>query len=115
MPLIKDTGINTARSIAEIAIIANAISFVPSIAAFNLLIPASIFLYIFSRTTIASSMMIPIDKVRPTRVILFKSKPIKSIKAIVPMIEMGIDNADTNVIVIFLRKKNTIITAKNAP
>ena len=39
-----ETGIKTAKSIAEIATIANAISFVPSNAASNLLIPASCFL-----------------------------------------------------------------------
>ena len=44
MPLICDTGMKTASSIAEMARMAKAISFVPSTAASNLPMPASIFL-----------------------------------------------------------------------
>ncbi len=44
IPLMNDTGTKTARSIAEIAKIVKAISFVPSNAASNLPMPASIFL-----------------------------------------------------------------------
>ena len=54
-------------------------------------------------------------RVNPMSVILFKSKPIKFINAIVPKIETGIESAETIVMVKLRKNPKIIMTAKKAP
>ena len=115
IPSIKATGTKTANKTEEIANTENATSFTPSKEALNGSIPSSIFFVIFSITTIASSIKIPIARVRPIRVKRFKSYPKASIIANVPITEVGIAKADTIVAVTFRKKRKTIRTARNAP
>ena len=111
----KATGIKTANNTEEIAKTENETSFAPSKEARNGSIPLSIFFIIFSITTIASSINIPIARVSPISVKRFKSYPKASIIAKVPITEVGIAKAETKVAVTFRKNKNTIITARNAP
>ena len=73
------------------------------------------FLYIFSITTIASSMIIPIDKVKAVRVKIFKVWSLQPITAKTPNIDTGREIAAMIVKVKFLKNTNTIKEAKKQP
>ena len=90
------------------------ISCIPSNAAFKGGIVCA-FLLIFSITTMASSTKMPILKVSAMKVKRFKSKPIKSMRKKVEMMEVGIAMDAMSVALLLRKNKNTISTVKTMP
>ena len=72
MPAEKIRGINTETVVSVEAVIAIPTSVVPCIAASFLLLPSSIFRYMFSITTIELSTNIPTPRAIPARVIMLR-------------------------------------------
>ena len=77
LPERNASGTNTATRAIVVEITANPISLLPSIAACHRLFPISIWRYIFSRTTIASSTTSPIAKTKPSKVRILIVNPAK--------------------------------------
>ena len=75
MPPMKATGTKTARMVNEVAMTARPISAVPSRAASKWSLPRCRCRTMFSRTTIASSISIPMASERPIRVRMLRVKP----------------------------------------
>ena len=73
------------------------------------------FLLIFSMTTMASSTKMPMLKVRAMKVKRFKSKPIKSMRKKVEIMEVGMAMEAIKVALLLRKNKNTIITVKTIP
>ena len=74
MPPMKATGMNTARMDRVVAMTAGPISAVPSRAAVTWSLPISACRVMFSRTTMASSMRMPMARERAIRVMAFRVK-----------------------------------------
>ena len=115
IPSMNATGIKTAKRTDEMARIENATSLIPSKEASKGFLPSSIFFMIFSITTMASSIKIPMASVRPMSVRRLRSYPNALIIANVPITDVGIASAETMVAVTFLKKANTIMIDKKAP
>ena len=116
MPVINPTGMNTASRDKVVARTASPISFVPAMAAWKGSIPfSSTWRYIFSRTTIASSITMPTIRVSASIVIWLSEKPNAAMAAKAAMMETGIARAAIKVERKFQRKMKTIIAAKIAP
>ena len=116
MPSIKAIGTNTQSSTALILSTLKAISRTPSKLAFSgLLSPSCIFLEIFSTTTIASSINIPIPSVRASSVRRFRSKPKTSMIKNVPTMLAGIASAAMTVALKLRKKKKTMTTVSATP
>ena len=94
------------------AVTVNPISSVPFIAASLGVSPASINLAIFSTSTIASSITIPITNAKANRVIVSKLNPAIAITMQVPNKEVGIAKAVIKVALKFLKNGNTMAMAK---
>ena len=88
-PSKKMSGRKTAASVIEIEITAIKISFEPFIAASSGDKPSSIFLKIFSVTTIPSSTTKPVASTIASNVNTFTEKPIKYMTKKVPIKETG--------------------------
>jgi hypothetical protein len=93
MPFMNATGTNTARIDDVVASTARKICAVPSDAAFIGDLPPSRWRWIFSMTTIASSMRIPIDRDSASIVMLLNVKFIHCMKAKLVMTLVGIATA----------------------
>ena len=89
IPFIKATGTNTAMTDIVVASTASPISLVPSRAAVKWSSPRSKWRTMFSRTTMASSMSMPMAKDRAIRVSTFRVIPMKFITVKEEMTEMG--------------------------
>src|SRR5690606_35892837 len=104
-----EIGKNTTTITKVIAMTVNPISAAPSYAARTLFLPISMCLWMFSRTTMASSTNIPTTRERATKLIRFRVYPIKYIPIKVAISDEGIA---TITISAFLKLcKNNIITA----
>ena len=75
MPPMNDTGTKTAMIVKVVAMTARPISAVPSRAASKWSLPRCRWRTMFSRTTIASSISMPIARERPMRVSTLRVKP----------------------------------------
>ena len=109
---IKATGRKTATMVKVEAVTVNPISSVPLIAASLGFSPASINRAIFSTSTIASSMTIPITKAKANKVIVSKLNPAIAMTIQVPNREVGMAKAVINVALKFLKKGKTMAMAK---
>ncbi len=97
------------------AVIAPPTSAVPLIAESRTLIPLSLFLNIFSITTMALSTSIPAPSASPPRVIMFMVRSLKYIKLKVAITEIGIATLTINVEPILRRNTKRITTASKIP
>ena len=69
----------------------------------------------FSRTTIELSTSIPTPSSKPERLMRFSDVPRKYINTSVITIETGIERPMMSVLLMFFKKMNSTMTAKNAP
>ena len=76
---------------------------------------SSTYLKMFSSTTIASSMTMPVASDNASIVMLFSVKPNAFITVNVPMIDVGIASAAINVTFVFRMNKNTTKLARKPP
>ncbi len=110
------TGTKMTTSDKVVAITARPISFVASAAAsFGVTPFSSTNLKMFSSTTIASSMTMPVASDRASMVMLFSVKPNNFMKVNVPMIDVGMASAAMNVTRRFLMKRKTTRLASRPP
>jgi hypothetical protein len=89
MPPMKATGMNTATMVKVVAMTARPISSVPSRLAFTWSLPRWRWRTMFSRTTIASSISMPMASDRPIRVITLRVKPKRRMTVKAAITEMG--------------------------
>ena len=89
MPFIVATGTNTAKIEAVVAMTARPISPVASAAARMGGLPISRWRWMFSMTTMASSIKMPMDSDSASMVMRFRVKPMAWMKAKVAMTETG--------------------------
>ena len=89
MPPMKATGRNTATMQKVVASTANPISLVPSMAAWRCDLPKPIWRMMFSRTTIASSIRMPMASDSAINVSTFRVKPNAAITMKAPNTEIG--------------------------
>ena len=75
LPVMNASGVNTAARVTVIATTAKAISFDPCRAARNGGMPSSIWRWMFSSTTMASSTTRPMASTSPSRVRVLMVKP----------------------------------------
>jgi hypothetical protein len=116
MPPMKATGRKTASSDRVVARTARPISRVARMAAGNGLIPfSSIQRWTFSRTTMASSMTMPTERARASRVRMLRVKPTLHISEKVPTTETGMAMAAMTVDRMLPRKTSTTMAARMAP
>ncbi len=115
-PLMNAIGRKITTSDSVVAMTASATSRVPSIAASKGEQPfSSMYLKMFSSTTIASSMTMPTASVIPRRVMLFSVNPMMRISVNDAMIEAGMATAEMSTARRFRMKNITTIVAKSAP
>ena len=89
MPPMKATGRNTATMQKVVASTASPISSVPSIAAWRCVLPKPMWRMMFSRTTMASSIRMPMARLSAIRVSTFSVKPNAAITMKAPNTEIG--------------------------
>ena len=106
------TGINTTANVIEVEITAKKISLLPSRAASFKGRPSSIFLNIFSVTTIPSSTTSPVARTMANKVNTFTENPAMYIIKKVAINEIGISINGLMAINQFLKKKNITNTTK---
>ena len=106
---------NTATMQAVVASTARPISEVASCAASRALLPLARCRKMFSMTTMASSMRMPIDSDSPSIVMLLNVNPMKSMNQKVATTDVGIATALMSVERKSRRKKRMMITARMAP
>ncbi len=105
-PPINITGVNTIIEVVVPATTARIISFVPSTAASNgVLSNSSKCLVTFSITTIELSTSIPIDKIKPVIVTVFRLKPNALSRASVKTKVVGIDIETASVLLQLSKKR----------
>ncbi len=110
------TGRKMTTSESDVAATARSTSLVPSMAARTGGRPSSsIFLKMFSSTTIASSMTMPTASVRPRSVIVFSVKPSTRIRVKLAMSEAGIDRALMIIAGMLRMKSSTTRLARRLP
>ncbi len=115
IPCMNASGMNTATMESDVARTANPISAVPCRDASIWDFPMCRWRVMFSRTTMASSMMIPMDRISASIVIVFSVNPSSAITASVPRMEMGSVNPVMTVERQELRNRNTIAVARSPP
>jgi hypothetical protein len=98
-----------------VAITARPISAVASAAAFIAGLPISMWRWMFSMTTMASSIRMPIDSDSASTVIVLRVNPIAWMNAKVAITEIGRARALMNVARQLWRKRRMITTARKAP
>ena len=98
MPLVMATGRNTATMDRVVASTARPISAVPKSAAWRAGIPASTWRMMFSCTTMASSMSMPIASVSAISVIMFSVNPMAYMRMKVESTAVGRTRALMNVL-----------------
>ena len=106
----KITGIKTTASVSDVEMTAKKISRVPYKAAVHLSIPCSLFLKIFSVTTIPSSTTRPVASTIARSVSTFIENPKMYIIKNEPTSETGISIKGRNAITQSLKKRKMIIT-----
>ncbi len=115
IPSMKATGTNTATMEKVVAATAMAISRVPSCAALTWSLPISTWRTMFSRTTMASSIRMPMASDNPIRDMVFKVKP----KAQTAMNEESTETGRARPVITVerqeLRKRKTTNTVRRAP
>ena len=111
----KATGTKTATIVKVVAMTARPISAVPSSAAFTWSLPRCRWRTMFSRTTIASSMSIPMARERPIRVMTLMVKPNAFMAAKAAITEMGRVRPVMTVERQEFRKRKTIRTVRMPP
>ena len=104
-PCKKITGINTTASVIEVEMTAKKISLLPSLAASFKDKPSSIFLKIFSVTTIPSSTTNPVANTMASKVNTFTENPAMYIIKKVAINEIGMSTKGLMAINQFLKKK----------
>ena len=115
MPLIKAIGTKTQSSTSEIANTLNAISFIPAKLAFRAFGSSFSLLAIFSVTTIASSMKIPMPRVSAIRLKRLMSYPRAFMMKNVATMLVGIATTEMMVIEKFLKNRYTITMVSKTP
>ena len=115
IPLIKAIGTKTQSSTSEIAKTLNAISFMPAKLAFRAFGSSFSLLAIFSVTTIASSMKIPMPSVSAIRLRRFMSYPMAFMMKNVATMLVGIATTEMMVIEKFLKNRYTITMVSKTP
>ena len=114
-PVMKPTGRNTARIVKVVAITARPISAVPRRAAVMASSPCSMCRKMFSRTTTASSMRMPITSDRAISVIMSMVKPAIHMKKNVDTTDVGNESAVMSVDRQSRMKMKMTSTAISAP
>ena len=115
IPLMKAIGMNTETMENVVAATARPISSVPSRAAVKWSFPISMCLTMFSRTTMASSIRIPIASESPIRDIVLRVKPNTSTAMNDARTETGSARPVITVERHELRKRKTTSTVSSAP
>jgi hypothetical protein len=115
MPYMNATGTNTATIENVVAATASPISSVPSMDARRWSLPISIWRTMFSRTTMASSIRIPIESDRPSSDIVFRVKPNAQMAMKLASAETGSARPVITVERQELRKRKTTSTVRSAP
>ena len=115
MPPMKPMGKNTATMDSVVANTAKPISCVPSMAALYGVLPMCRWRTMFSRTTMASSINRPTDKVSAMSVIMLMVKPNRYMKKKVPTSAMGRVRPVMTVERQLLRNRKTMSTVRMAP
>ena len=115
MPPMKATGMNTATIVNVVAMTARPISAVPSRAAAKWSLPRCRCRTMFSRTTMASSMSIPMARERPIRVSTFRVKPNAFMAMNAATTEMGRVSPVMTVERHEFRNRNTMRTVRMPP
>ena len=115
MPGMKATGMNTAASVAEVAITARPISSAASVAATLGGLPIARWRSMFSTSTMASSTRMPTTTASASSVIMFRLKPRIQITPKVGMIDSGSASAEIHVARQSRRNHHTTSTASAAP
>ena len=115
MPYMNPTGTNTATIENVVAATANPISSVPSSDALTWSLPISMWRTMFSRTTMASSIRMPMDSESPSSDMVFNVKP----KAHTAMKLASTDTGKARPVMTVerqeLRNRNTTSTVSSAP
>lgn len=112
---IKAMGIYTAAKVRVMATTAKPISLDPSFAAFRGDFPSSIWRWMFSRTTMASSTTSPTAKTMARRVMVLIERPKVAMRDSTPTRDKGIATRGMRVALKFLKNKKTMrITRKIA-
>src|SRR5450759_299111 len=115
MPFMVATGTKTARIDAVVAMTARPISAVASLAACMGDLPISRWRWMFSMTTMASSIRMPIDSESASMVIMLSVKPMAWMKAKVEMTDTGRSVALIRVARQSCRKNMMMRMARKAP
>ena len=114
MPPRKLTGTNTAHSTSEVAMSAPVRPFIAFCVAWKASsFSSSMMRSTFSTTTMASSTTIPMERIRPRRVIRLREKPKMSMKPKVPTSEMGTAISGMSVARQFCRERYTTRITRN--
>ncbi len=111
-PLRKITGMKTMARVNEVEITANRISRVPAKAAFHRSIPCSIFLKMFSVTTIPSSTTSPVASTIASRVSTLTENPKRYMIKKDPISETGMSINGRRAMTQLRKKRNTISTTR---
>ena len=114
-PRMVATGTKTARIDAVVATTASPISSVASLAAWRGVLPIRRCRWMFSMTTMASSMRMPIDSDRASMLSMLKVKPIARMNANVATTEIGKASAAMKVARPSCRNRKMMRTARIAP
>jgi hypothetical protein len=113
IPLKKLTGTNTAQSTNDVAIKALANPFIAFlVASYGLNFSVSIRCSTFSTTTMASSTTIPMARINPSKVSMFREKPKISMKPKVPIREIGTATIGITVARQLCKDRNTTSTTR---
>ena len=115
MPPMKATGRNTATMQKVVASTASPISLVPSIAACRCVLPKPIWRMMFSRTTMASSIRMPMARLRAIRVSTFRVKPKAAMTMKAPNTEIGRARPVITVLRQECRNRNTMAMVSRPP
>ena len=115
MPPMKATGRNTATMQKVVASTASPISLVPSSAAWRCVLPKPMWRMMFSRTTMASSIRMPMARLSAISVSTFSVKPNAAITMKAPNTEIGSVRPVITVLRQECRNRNTMAMVSRPP